>query len=195
MPFFPSRTAADAAVRNLAASASREPLPHRRTVVRDVAWLVAGFIGLCLWDAAGLDLPLSRLFADGSGFAWRDHWLFEGVLHNGTRWLAWAVCLVLAVNVARALPFARDVARADRAWWLATTLACVLLVPLLKRTSHTSCPWSLGEFGGTAAYVSHWAVGVADGGEGRCFPAGHATAAFCFLAGHFALRESAPAAS
>jgi membrane-associated PAP2 superfamily phosphatase len=66
---------------------------------------------------------------------------------------------------------------------------------LLKQLSLTSCPWSLAEFGGSARHVSHWAWGVADGGEGRCFPAGHATAAFCFLPGYFALRAAAPVAA
>jgi len=66
---------------------------------------------------------------------------------------------------------------------------------LLKLGSLTSCPWSLAEFGGTATYVSHWAFGQADGGPGRCFPAGHATAAFCFLPGWFILRRAAPVAA
>ena len=98
-------------------------------------------------------------------------------------------------NAWRPLPFARSVPRPRRAWWLATTLATVVLIPLLKRGSLTSCPWSLAEFGGVATYVSHWAWGMPDGGDGRCFPAGHATAAFCFLPGFFALRARAPRAA
>ena len=109
--------------------------------------------------------------------------------------MAWAVCIALVVNVRRPLPFARSLPQPMRWWWLATTLACVVLVPLLKRASLTSCPWSLAEFGGVASHVSHWAWGVADGGEGRCFPAGHATAAFCFLPGYFALRGVARGAA
>lgn len=158
----------------------------------DAARLGLAFIGLCAWDAAGLDPGISRLFGDAAGFAWRDHWLVGGVLHGGARWVAWALCFALVANVWRPLPFARSVPRPERGWWLATTLACVLLVPLLKRGSLTSCPWSLAEFGGAARLVSHWAWGVADGGPGHCFPAGHATAAFCFLPGYFALRTSAP---
>ena len=33
-------------------------------------------------------------------------------------------------------------------------------------------PWDLAQFGGVARHVSHWALGVLDGGSGRCFPAG-----------------------
>lgn len=161
----------------------------------DAARLGFAFAVLCAWDATGLDLGISRLFGDAAGFAWRDHWLVGGILHGNARWVAWALCIALVANVWRPLPFARSVRRPERAWWLATTLACVLLVPLLKLGSLTSCPWSLAEFGGVARHVSHWAWGTPDGGEGRCFPAGHATAAFCFLPGYFALRETAPRAA
>jgi membrane-associated PAP2 superfamily phosphatase len=113
------------------------------------------------------------------------------VLHSGARWLGWAIALVLVVGIWKPLPFARRLTRYQRATWVAITIACALLIPLLKLASLTSCPWSLAEFGGTATHVSHWLIGRADGGPGRCFPAGHATAAFCFLPGYFILRPVA----
>lgn len=167
----------------------------RRANRHDAAALAMAFIALFTWDALGLDLPISRLFGGAPGFAWRDHWFVAGVLHGGARWVAWAVALVLVANVWRPMSFARELSRGARAWWAVATVACVILIPLLKQVSLTSCPWSLHEFGGTAAYVSHWALGMRDGGQGRCFPAGHATAAFCFLPGYFALRERAPRAA
>ena len=162
---------------------------------RDVTVLALAFLIIAAWDATGLDLPISRWFADSHGFAWKDHWLFDGALHDGARWLAWGIGGLLLVNIWFPLPFARGCPQSMRVWWLATTLACVALIPLLKQASLTSCPWSLAEFGGTARYVSHWAFLEPDGGPGRCFPAGHATTGFCFFAGYFALRESAPVVS
>ncbi|MEP7301703.1 MAG: phosphatase PAP2 family protein [Caldimonas sp.] len=169
--------------------------PSVSPLARDLALLLCGLLAFAAWDASGLDLPVTRWFASPSGFALSDHWLFAGVLHSGARGVAWAVALLLVLNVWRPLPFARILMRGDRLWWLATTLACIVLIPLLKRVSLTSCPSSLAEFGGVAGYVSHWAFGVADGGPGRCFPAGHATAAFGFLPGYFALRRAAPRAA
>jgi len=166
-----------------------------RRLRRDGAFLLAGLLAVTAWDATALDLPISRLFADSHGFGWRDHWLFAGVLHEGAKWFAWAIGGLLLINIWRPFPFARGCPRPLRIWWLATTLACVALIPAMKQFSLTSCPWSLAEFGGTARYVSHWAFGVTDGGPGRCFPAGHASTAFSFLAGYFALRDSAPAAA
>jgi membrane-associated PAP2 superfamily phosphatase len=168
---------------------------RRSSLPRDIALLLGGFLAIAAWDAAGLDLPISRLFANASGFGLRDQWFFAEVLHTGSKWFAWATGVALLIDVWRPLPFARGCSRELRIWWLATTLACVALIPLLKQVSLTSCPWSLTEFGGTARYVSHWAFGESDGGPGGCFPAGHATTAFCFLAGYFALRGSAPNAA
>ena len=73
-----------------------------------------------------------------------------------------------------------------------TTLVALLVVSTIKIHSHTSCPWDLQQFGGVASHVSHWAWGVADGGTGRCFPAGHASAGFAFIGGFFAFRHVLP---
>ncbi|MBL8343842.1 MAG: phosphatase PAP2 family protein [Rubrivivax sp.] len=177
------------------------PLPAvsrqaRSTALRDAATICAGLVLLAAWEIGGLDLPLARLYGSAQGFVWRDHWLTGGVLHGGARALAWALFGVLVLGLWRPLAFVRGLLRRERVWWLATTLLCVSLIPLLKRTSATSCPWSLVEFGaGLAEYVPHWMPGVRDGGPGGCFPSGHASTAFAFLTGWFALRERAPVAA
>lgn len=174
--------------------ASRPP-PFPSRALRDLAVCVAALLALLAWDASGLDLVLVRAYGDASGFAWRDHWLTRGVLHEGGRALGWAVFAALLWNLWRPLPPARALSRRERWWWFGTTLACLLIAPSLKQWSLTSCPWSLAEFGGAARHVSHWALGVRDGGPGGCFPSGHAAAAFGFFAGWFALRERAPRAA
>jgi len=167
----------------------------RYTAWRDGLWVVAALLLLLAWDLSGLDMPLARLYGSLEGFAWRDHWLTGGVLHAGARRLAWVVFGVLLLGLWSPLPFVRDLSQRERIWWLATMLLCVALIPLLKRTSWTSCPWSLAEFGGAAQYVPHWVLGRRDGGPGGCFPSGHASTAFAFMAGWFALRERQPRAA
>jgi membrane-associated PAP2 superfamily phosphatase len=162
---------------------------------RDLAWCLGLLAALLLWDWAAVDLGLMRRFASPSGFAWREHWVTTVVLHQGGRAVGWLVLAALVWQLWRPLPFARDLPLAERRWWLASSLLCLLVIPLLKHASLTSCPWSLIEFGGTARYVSHWQWGVADGGSGGCFPSGHASAAFSFLAGYFALRQRHPLAA
>lgn len=113
------------------------------------------------------------------------------MLHDGVRWLAGALLALLAFDAAR--PIVSRPSRAERAWWLGVTVTVLVAVPALKRLSASSCPWSLAQFGGSATYVPHWLPGEVDGGPGRCFPSGHAVAAFAFLAGSFLLRPHRPA--
>ena len=157
--------------------------------------LVAAFALLLLlaWDASGLDLAVVRRYGTSAGFVWQEHWVTRDLLHQGGRWLGFAVLAVLVVNLR--WPVFTRLTLAERWRWLGLTLLCLLAVPAFKHFSLTSCPWSLAEFGGAATYVSHWRLGVADGGSGHCFPSGHATSAFAVLRGSFALRPAHPVAA
>lgn len=69
-------------------------------------------------------------------------------------------------------------------------LLCVGLLWWLKQSTGVSCPWSVTEFGGSAA--------VADPGlpflpkPGRCWPSGAAGSGFCLLPLYFAFRDFRP---
>jgi len=169
------------------------PLDDRRAA----ALALLALLPLMLWELAAGDLPLSRLFGNARGFAWRNDWWLSTVLHDGTRHLAWVLALLLAVNVWR--PMTPALTRRERVWWLIATLAGAALVPLVKQQSLTSCPWDLAEFGGLAHHVPHWLqlgpLAQPDGGGGHCFPSGHATSAFAFFSGGFALRRAHPVAA
>lgn len=153
---------------------------------------VAALLLLLAWDAAGADLQVARWFGTANGFAWQHRWLTAQALHGGGRALSLVVLVVVAVHLWRPLPFAPSMPRAMRLWWLMATLACLLLIPFIKNRSLVSCPWDLAQFGGAARHVPHWALqawaGLGDGGPGRCFPSGHASAAFSFVTGWFVLR-------
>ena len=154
----------------------------------DIGIILVGALLLVLWDLSGLDLAAVRMFGTARGFSLKDAFVPSMLLHQGGRWLSLALLVWLLVNALWPLPPAVDMSRVQRWGWLAVTVLCLALVSSLKQASLTSCPWDLAEFGGTAHYVSHWQFGVADGGGGRCFPAGHPSAAFGFFAGYFALR-------
>ena len=164
--------------------------PHGR---RDALVAALGLLALLAWDASGLDLRLIHAVGTSTGFSLRDAWWTSQVLHDGGRLLGWLVLAALVVNIWR--PWWEGPSRRERVTWVLITLVCLLLVPALKLVSATSCPWDLQVFGGVAAYVSHWQFGVKDGGAGRCFPSGHAVAAFAFISGWFALRPHAPKAA
>ncbi|BCN39008.1 hypothetical protein ALDI51_23270 [Alicycliphilus denitrificans] len=147
---------------------------------------------LVLWDAAGLDLPLARLFGSAQGFAWRNQHTFMMLMHELPRYASGVLLAMLALGVFRPWGFLHRLTVAQR-WQLVLSVAAGLLaVSALKRLSATSCPWDLAEFGGAAQYVSHWAWSLRDQGPGHCFPAGHASSAFAYVAGWFVLRRAAP---
>lgn len=150
--------------------------------------VLASLCALLAWDASGFDVAAAQWFGNANGFALRDHWLASAVLHDGARRLAWVPTLWLVLGVRWPMGVLRQLTLAQRLQCATTTLASLLAISLLKQASATSCPWDLQIFGGTAHYVSHWRWWLTDGGSGRCFPAGHASAAFAFVGGYFALR-------
>jgi len=166
---------------------------HRRRTTSVPAVALALLAVPLLWDLSGLDMALAQRMGDQAGFALRENWWLRQVLHEGARQAAWLLGIVLCLGVAwpfgplRRLPFARRLQLALSA------LLATAVVLLTKSASHTSCPWDLAQFGGVAHYRSHW-LGwwLGDGGPGRCFPAGHASAGFAFLTGWFALRHDLP---
>ena len=160
---------------------------------RQDLWVTfAALLALCCWDLAGLDLPVVRLFGSAQGFALRDNFWTATLLHEGGRVAAWVTLAAVSLSLWR-VPTPGQPSRAQRGAWIVVMLLCIVAVPAIKRFSLSSCPWDLAEFGGVAAYVSHWRLGVGDGGAGRCFPSGHAVAAFGFFGMHFLWRGHSPA--
>lgn len=164
--------------------------PVRHTMRGEVLAAAVTLLALLAWEAGGWDLPVSQLYGNADGFAWRDVWWARVLLHEGGRWLAGIVLALQVWDAAR--PIVPGPTRAQRWYWLAVVVVSMLLVPMLKRFSATSCPWELALFGGAAAYVPHWLPGVTDGGPGHCFPSGHAVGAFAFFGLYFLWRPYRP---
>lgn len=155
------------------------------------AWRVVTLLmlgGLLAWDASGLDLHVMAGVGDwvgqgrAGGFPLREQWWLETVLHTAARQLALVVFGGLWLMVWRPVGVFRHSPRLERLEMVVGVTVALIAVSSLKRFSLTSCPWDLQSFGGVAAYVSHWQWGVADGGPGGCFPGGHASSAFAFVA-------------
>lgn len=153
-------------------------------------WTFSSLALLLAWDLTGFDLPMAHWFGSSQGFPFTDHWFWRGVLHTEIRPVPWMVELALCLSVFWPFGPFKNLELARRLQLALGTLLALVVISSLKYTSYTSCPWNLHEFGGTAAYVSHWAWGIRDGGGGNCFPAGHASAGFAFMVGFFAFRHT-----
>lgn len=176
----------------VAVDSGRVPGRHAVLVQDGVVTLVA-FLALVLWDVSPGDRWVVHQLGNAAGFVWREHWLTARLLHDGGRWLGWAMLAGLG-GVAVAC-WRRPSERRRVLWAIAAAMSCVLVIPVFKHYSLTSCPWSLADFGGQAHLVSHWLWGVPDGGPGGCFPSGHASTAFCMFSVYFALRPTHPRAA
>ena len=171
----------------------------RRWLVTNALFLaIAAATLLATFDDGILDLAVSRLAYDSENhrFPAQHAWLFEAVLHHGLKVAAYA----LAVP---ALAICLIAMRGNVAWlprrnaWLAA--AGMLLVPLatasLKHLTNRHCPWSIVEFGGFAPYVGLLSTPPADLARGVCFPAGHASGGFAWVAWVPALWLTRPVAA
>lgn len=134
-----------------------------------------------LWDLGGQDMAVMHWWGDASGFALRHHPWLERYAHDGVRRLLLGVLLVGLVLLALGRGPVRGWSGRERLSVGLGVLAALLVVNVIKRASLTSCPWDLAEFGGPAQYVSHWMLGLADGGGAHCFPGGHASSALAFV--------------
>jgi membrane-associated PAP2 superfamily phosphatase len=142
------------------------------------------------WDSTVWDMQLATIWGDPNGFALRDHWWMAQIMHSGARNLGWIFFLTLFIGIWRPWGALRALATADRVSLFLSVLSALLCGTLIKGFSQTSCRWDLQAFGGVAPYVSHWNLGVRDGGGGHCFPAGHASTGFAFMAAYFGLRQN-----
>jgi len=168
-----------------------------RALRRLVAGLAMAAAAIVLLGAVtDIDLRLADAFYDAHAhaFPWRHAWLTERFGHGIVKMVltALAVCLV-AVSAAdgavRAYNRRRSGAGWLPSWWrtrLAVLAASSVLVPLatslLKRASHSHCPWDLARYGGSHAYyrlldsMPDWVA------AGHCLPGGHASTALWLVA-------------
>ena len=172
------------------------PLHSSSAEERPFIWRPYAMVSLILlitflaWDSTTWDMHLATLWGEPSGFALRDHWWMAKIMHAGARNVGWIFFIAMLIGIWRPWGALRALPTADRVCLFLSVLTALLAVTLIKGFSQTSCPWDLQAFGGAAPYVSHWNLWVSDGGGGHCFPAGHASTGFAFMAAYFGLRQN-----
>lgn len=151
-------------------------------------WLLAvSCVVLLLLDRyTSLDQWLSdRFFDSRSGrFPLRHHWLFEDVLHDGGRYLVFAVAIGILIVLVWALATHRRKLVVVTRFLLLSMVITTSTVAVIKYLSPVHCPIHLVRYGGEYLMSQP---------EGRCWPGGHASAAFSLLAFFYATRKFCPA--
>ncbi|MCB1670821.1 MAG: phosphatase PAP2 family protein [Gammaproteobacteria bacterium] len=134
---------------------------------------------------SGLDLKLADLIYHLSGDQWslRFAWLTNGVIHEaGRSVVSLAALVLLGLWLAS---FLVPALRSGREGWqfvLIASLLAALAINVLKRVTHMDCPWDLLRYGGEEPYFSLFSRLPPGKDPGVCFPAGHASAGWSWLA-------------
>lgn len=137
------------------------------------------------------DLLLADYLYRLQGGAWtlEDAWLTSDIIHDGGRNLvAVAALLLLAAIASSHFNQTMRPYRKGLYYVLVSALITVAIVNVLKETSALDCPWNLTRYGGENTFVSLFGERIPGQSPGGCFPAGHASGAYCWLGLFFLAR-------
>ncbi|MBK6729099.1 MAG: phosphatase PAP2 family protein [Xanthomonadales bacterium] len=156
--------------------------------------LIASAALLWLEMDGGNRLIADHLYAWQGGQWWlKDHFITRTLIHRGGKYLS----LTLWFATFASWLYVRS--RADLIAWrrpllylLLAPLIATFLVSTLKSLTAIDCPWDMQGYGGTRPYFGLFDArpfGLRDSG---CFPSGHASAGYCWLALYFFFGSVAP---
>lgn len=146
-------------------------------------------VGFAIFYGAGLDFVLASAIFELEGGQWQltNHWLFSDVLHNGSRLLnniilANLLGFWLYKQLSSKISSERTIALTKLVLSLLLSFA---IVALLKRVLPAECPWDLQQFGGNLPFIGVFADRPAAMHPTQCFPAGHASVGYAWVALYF----------
>ncbi|WP_242457928.1 phosphoethanolamine--lipid A transferase [Halomonas sp. YLGW01] len=159
-----------------------------------IGW--ATFLAVMLFGrSAGLDFRLADAFYHLQGDTWSLHHAFltEQVLHEGGRLLSQSmgVTAILALIASWLFPALRTWRR-PLGYLVLAVATSTLGVSLLKQLISMDCPWDLSRYGGARAHVGLLATRPADYPDTACFPAGHASAGYAWIALYYFFNATRP---
>jgi membrane-associated PAP2 superfamily phosphatase len=162
-----------------------------------VYWLFGFYIiALLILDIGHGDIWIAnKLYAiEGHQWALRQHWLTEDILHKGIQKVNYIFCLsviVLTFYYVRNRKHFPDNAKDYTALTL-SLLSSFILVGYLKAVTNIACPWDLTLFGGTQPYIHLFEPKPHHLRYTKCFPAGHASIGYAWVALYFFFEIRAP---
>ena len=143
-----------------------------------------------LFEYSGFDVWYIAHFYDAQSGSWpfRDHWLFDTVIHDWGRYfnigagLLWLVFFSLSFWLKPLKKYQKIMV-----YFLVSAAAGPLIVGAGKHSTHIYTPWDLEIFSGTRPYIRLF-DSVPDGSLiGQAFPAGHASGGYAYFSLYFSL--------
>jgi len=130
----------------------------------------------------------------GGQWAHQDNWWLQDILHKGGR--RFSQCAGVVVLAALVMACCNPRWRHWRKPLLYLFLAAGLstgLVSLLKHLTQMDCPWDLQRYGGLQPLIGLFEPRPAALGRAACFPSGHASAGYAWVALYFFALHLRPA--
>lgn len=165
-------------------SAPNIPIKLAPHIAIPVALAVLGTI--CQYT--GIDEGLIRPFYNASTQDWHfdGNWWIAGLIHKGGRDLI--AVLLSSLLIAIVASFYRKTLapyRRDMTYLLVAALSGILIVAILKSTTHIYIPSELTAFGGTMPHIRLFDSVPPGLPIGHAFPAGHSSGAFALIGAYF----------
>jgi len=151
---------------------------------------------LCV-DPSPLDLAIAHMmYSPQTGFIGDHSFFLEDVLHDYAKQLI-IVCGLLTIAALITCQFRPKLKHWRRPLSylvLAVALSTSVITPL-KALTNVPCPWSITEFGGSQTHTPLLSSRADNDKPGRCWPGGHASTGFSWLALFFVWRDRRPRAA
>lgn len=130
---------------------------------------------------------------EGQHWALRNNFITQILLHDAAQNFSKILALLLLI-VALISPYNQYLRRYQKGWWLlfASITTASILVNIGKSFTHVDCPWDLLRYGGDRPYISIFQIHPGNFAFGQCFPAGHSSGGYGFLALYFFFRHYQP---
>ncbi|NDY72850.1 PAP2 family protein [Desulfobacter hydrogenophilus] len=143
-------------------------------------------------EYSGLDIWWESFFFNESTHSWpfRDHWLFEQVLHEGGRLFnifAAGLWLLGFITTLLHKPFRKY--RKPMLYFLVAAAAGPIIVGALKQATHIYTPWDILPFYGSLPYIRLFDLVPNGLPIGQAFPAGHASGGYTFFSLYFLMHQ------
>lgn len=147
-----------------------------------------------LEQGAGNRLIADRLYAwEGGHWLLKHHWITSSLIHPGGKYLSLLMWVTAGIVYWRNRGNAA-LLRLQRplVFLLLSTLISVTLVSLLKSMIAMDCPWDMQAYGGLHPYLGLLDARPAGLRDSGCFPAGHASSGYAWVAFYFFFAATAP---
>ncbi|MGC3875053.1 phosphatase PAP2 family protein [Halomonas sp. GXIMD04776] len=123
---------------------------------------------------------------EGSAWTLKHHLITEAILHDGGRVESQTMgaIAIAGLIISTAWPSLRTWRR-PLAYLVLSVLLSTLSISTLKQLVSMDCPWDLARYGGDLPFIGLFESRPANLPDTACFPAGHASAGYAWLALYF----------